>query len=402
MAATISEEVSARFTADSTGLVKAVDTAKSKLAELRQAYSARTAAGNIKNTLLEPQLLVDKGLDKLLTKAKFSAGTVGVLAAGFAVAASALAKFRDEATAANQATLALDESVRKLTNANTFTSPSEGAGALAGKLASLREEGIALRADADRLNPMTNFGKNVLETQYAMTRGSPGDVLGSQALANDRAKNASQQDLVGKQSAQISRQLPESLQQQNRLTDLRVSGDQQTLQIAQLRIQKEREINDLKASGVAYDKDKDGNTNLQLLTDRFDLEIKAQERLKIVAGNRRTDELLIANLKTSGLSADQQAIRAAQIRVEQVKVQLELQKDLLTTEEKTALRVQQIGDMATITLAQRKSERATGGSLKPRVLPAAPPRKPDQARRQANRHQRWPDRHQPRGKRGNR
>ena len=348
MATTISEEVSARFTADTTGLVKAVDQSKAKLAELRKAYSARTAAGEVKNTILNPQLLADKGLDKLIGSMKIGAVTGGVLAAGLSIAANALSAFKDEADEANKATLALDENVRKLTNASTFTSSAEGANSLAGRVAELREQDRQLRADQDRLNPADPFGQAKLNSQYYLTRGSPGDFSGQGALANDRAKNASQQTLVEKDIARIQGQIGDSLQRQTDLTKGRLDLDQQSARIADLQLDRERELNELKASGAGTPE------NQRKINERYDLEINAQDQLRTAMEQRYNTQLGIVSLQTSALNADQQAYVAAQARVKQVDAELQLRKDI-TTEERRSMALSELGDRNAITQAQRSA-----------------------------------------------
>ena len=346
MATTISEEVRAIFTGDTSDLKRKVDEGKAKLAELRKANDAGNAASSTKNTLLNPSSLVGQNIDKLVKSMKVSALVGGVAGAAFELVGSAISNITQEAREAKVQSDALNESLRRTSNANTFTSASEGLGSLAGRLTNLREQQIAAREEGNRLNPTDFRAQNALSTTYALNSRSFSDPFGKDALNLDRQTNASQQQRLAQQVNDISPKITESLSRQVDLTNARLASDQNSARALELEIERQQELNQLKAAGVGTEE------NQSLINQKYDQQISAAISLENAVNARHATELGILRLQTSSLSTQQQSVAAAQSRLAQMRQELSMRSSL-STEEARSLELQRVGDENIVRNAQR-------------------------------------------------
>lgn len=350
MPVTISEEVRAYFTANADGVVDGVDRAKKAVASLKKSYAERV--GNVKDSVLNPSGLAGKGIDKLVSSMKLSAVTAGLVGAGFEFAMGKISEFRAEAAAAKQATDALNESVRKTANANTFSTSAEGSGSLANRLIELREQDRALRDKQAELNP-SDFSSDVaLRTRYFENYG----VHAQDHLENDRAMTDKQQVQVGKETARISGQLSESLERQAELSHQRLVTDRQTVEIADLNLQREREIAELKATGFGTP------ANLAQINSRYDEQVTAAEQLRTAEVQRFQNQKDLLSLQLSSLSTEQQSFVAARSRSLQIDEELRTRK-FVTAEERRALILERQGADNAVRIAQRAAFSMSPGAL---------------------------------------
>ena len=248
---------------------------------------------------------------------KLSAVTAGVVAGGFELATNALVALKDGAAAAKQETDALNESVRKLGNSNTFTSAAEGSSGLLGRVASLRDAQAALREERGKLNPSTWLGRTGQRIQYYANYGlgtSDGQFIGAQLLDIDKKNVELNASRLGGEEGRIQKQLSEALSDQVHLTHERLTGDQQTVAVMELELSRQREINELRAGGVANNLAANGKTNEQLVNERINEQIYAEAQLQAAMEDRHGLAMDIIGAENDGLTAQERAVEVARLQ----------------------------------------------------------------------------------------
>ncbi len=349
MPTTISEEVRAVFSADTTNLVDGADRSIKKIREVKKAYGEKV--GNVKGTILDPSSLITKGIGKLTSSMKLSAFTAGAVAAGVEFAGQALQNFKAEAASAKQEADALSESMRKLSNANRITSAAEGSSSLVGRLPALREAQQALKAQDADLNPpdahflgakVKSVAQIALDARYAANYGTKAQ----EHLDTDRLENQLRQRDLAQEEARIRGQITGALGQDLRLSDNRLRLDQQTSRIDELRLQQERELNEQKAAGLATPE------NRSLVELRYGDQVKAAEEARSAGENQFRLQREANALQLSALTTEQQSLAMAERRVTLIDKELKT-RQFITTEEQRSLILERESNANAVQLAQR-------------------------------------------------
>ena len=233
--------------------------------------------------------------------------------------------------------------MRKLSNANTFVTAAEGASGLMGRLPALREQMTELRKQQTDLNPDSVSDVAALHARYYANYG----IHGESRLETDRNQNAMEQKRVAQQQADITGKVTESLREQLRMSDERLSFDKRTAEISELRLQRERELNELKASGGQATAE-----NVALVNTRYDDQVKSLEQARVADEDRFRVQQATSKLQLSSLGTEQQLVAAAEKRSAEAGKELK-SRIFNNAEERRSLILQQQGDDNTVRLAQR-------------------------------------------------